>query len=256
MNIAIVTGASSGLGSEYVRQLDVHGCFNEIWVVARRQRRLAALQKEVRTRLRPLSWNLTEEKEIRKLSALLKRIRPNVRVLVNGAGIGKIGSCLRIPGEQCRQMIDLNCRAAVEVTHAVLPYMHRGARILEICSSSAFQPLPYMSVYAASKAFLYSYSRALGRELAGTGIRVTAVCPFWIRGTEFIGTAKKSADGGQVNNFIFSSRREDTVLRSFADSGRGRPVSTPGFAPSLHRILARLLPEAVMMGLWDRIRKR
>lgn len=256
MNIAIVTGASGGLGSEYVRQLDVRGCFNEIWVIARRQKRLAALQKEVNTRLRILTCDLTGEKGIWQLSTVLKRIKPNVRVLVNSAGIGRIGGCLHIPREQCRQMIDLNCRAAVEVTQTVLPYMHRGAHILEICSSSAFQPLPYMSVYAASNAFLYSYSRALDRELAGTGIRVTAVCPFWIRGTEFIGAAKKSADSGQVNNFIFSSCKENVVLRSLADSSRGRLVSTPGFAPALHRILTRLMPESIMMRLWNMIRKR
>lgn len=255
MNIAIVTGASSGLGAEYVRQLDVSECFNEIWVIARRRGRLTALQKEVKTRLRLLPCDLTGEKGMWQLSSLLERIKPNVRVLVNCAGIGKIGDSLCIPKEQWGQMIDLNCRAAVAVTQTVLPFMHKGARILEICSSAAFQPLPYMSVYAASKAFLYSYSRALGRELGNKGIHITAVCPFWVRGTEFIGSAKAGDGSHRVNNFIFSSPRERVVRRSLEDSIRGRAVSTPGFACTLHRLLAKILPDSLMMTAWDQLRR-
>ena len=255
MNIAIVTGASSGLGAEYVRQLDASECFNEIWVVARRQERLAALQAAVQTRLRPLACDLTKQKSIRQIAALLKKKKPNVRVLINCAGFGKIGSYSHIPLEQCEQMIDLNCRAAVTVTQTVLPYMHRGARILEICSTSAFQPLPCMNVYSASKAFLYRYSRSLANELAGTGIRVTAVCPFWVRGTEFIGAAKDTDAGYQVTNFPLSSLRENVVRRSLKDSRRGRAVSTPCFASTLHRILAKFIPAGLMMTVWNKIRK-
>lgn len=255
MNIAIVTGASSGLGAEYVRQLDTHECLNEIWVIARRRERLCTLQKEVRTNLRPLALDLTEGASLRRLAALLKKRKPNVRIMVNCAGIGKIGGCLDIPQEQCGQMIDLNCRAAVALTQTILPYMHRGARILEICSASAFQPLPYMNVYSASKAFLYRYSRTLGRELSGTGIRVTAVCPLWVRGTEFISAAKSTDSSHQVNNFAFSSRREIVVRRSLRDSRRGAAVSTPGLVCTLYRVLAKLLPESLAMTIWDCVRK-
>lgn len=255
MNIAIVTGASSGLGAEYVRQLDANECFNEIWVIARRQDRLTELQKQVNVCLRPLVCDLTAPESICQLTALLQKKKPNVRVLVNSAGFGKIGSYASIDLKQCEQMIDLNCRAAVAVTQIVLPYMHRGARILEICSTAAFQPLPYMNIYAASKAFLYRYSLGLGRELSGTGICVTAVCPFWVRGTEFIGTAKDTADSRQVNNFILSSRREDVVRLSLKDSRRKRAVSTPGFACSLHHILAKIMPVRLLLAAWNVIRR-
>lgn len=254
MNIAIVTGASSGLGAEYVRQLDTCECFNEIWVVARRQERLSALQEQVKTRLRPLVCDLTKQESIRQITALLKKKKPNVRILINCAGFGKIGSYSHIPLEQCEQMIDLNCRAAVTLTQTVLPYMHRGARILEICSTSAFQPLPYMNVYSASKAFLYRYSRSLANELAGTGIRVTAVCPFWVRGTEFIGAAKDTDGSHQVNNFPLSSLSENVVRRSLKDSRHGRAVSTPGFACTLHRILSKIVPAGLMMAVWNKVR--
>lgn len=255
MNIAIVTGASSGLGAEYVRQLDACECFNEIWVIARRKERLAALQTQVKTRLRPLVCDLTKQGSIRQITALLKKKKPNVRVLINCAGFGKIGSYRHIPLEQCEQMIDLNCRAAVTVTQIVLPYMHRGARILEICSTSAFQPLPYMNVYSASKAFLYRYSRSLANELAGTGIRVTAVCPFWVRGTEFIGAAKDTDGSHQVNNFPLSSLSENVVRRSLKDSRHGRAVSTPGFACTMHRILAKIIPSNLMIAAWNQFRR-
>lgn len=255
MNIAIVTGASSGLGAEYVRQLDRCECFNEIWIIARRKDRLEALQKEVKTQLRPLEYDLTRPESILQLTDLLQKKKPNVRFLVNCAGFGKLGSYNNIPLRQCEQMIDLNCRAAVSVTQTVLPYMHRGGRILEICSTSAFQPLPYMNVYSASKAFLYRYSRSLANELAGTGIRVTAVCPFWVRGTEFISAAKDTDGSHQVNNFPLSSVREDVVRRSLKDSRRGRAVSTPGFACTLHRVLAKLIPSSLMMAVWNQVRR-
>lgn len=255
MNIAVITGASSGLGAEYVRQLDICECFNEIWVIARREDRLKALQGEVKTRLRPLAYDLTKPESIQQFAVLLKKEKPNVRVLINCAGFGKIGSYSHISLEQCEQMINLNCRAAVTVTQTVLPYMHRGARILEICSTSAFQPLPCMNIYSASKAFLYRYSRSLANELAGTGIHVTAVCPSWIRGTEFIGAAKDTDDGCQVTNFPFSSLRENVVRRSLKDSRRGLAVSTPGFICTLHRILAKIMPSSLMMAVWNQIRR-
>lgn len=255
MNIALVTGASSGLGSEYVRQLDACECFNEIWVIARRRERLNALQAEVKTKLRPLVYDLTAKGAIRQLAALLAKKKPNIRVLIHCAGFGKIGCYSHISLEQCEKMIDLNCKAAVALTQTALPYMHRGARLLEICSASAFQPLPYMNVYAASKAFLYRYSRALDRELSGTGIRVTAVCPLWIRGTEFLSVAKSTDSGQQINNFAFSSRREAVVRRSLQDSRRGAAVSTPGMACTLYRLLAKLLPGSLTMTVWNRIRK-
>lgn len=255
MNIAMVTGASSGLGAEYVKQLDAAGCYNEIWVIARRKERLTALQREVKTRLRPLAYDLTDSQSFALLSALLKKHKPNVQMLINGAGFGKIGSYRDISVNQCSQMIDLNCKAAVALTQTVLPYMHRGGHILEICSTASFQPFPYLNVYSASKAFLYRYSLSLGRELAGTGIVVTAVCPYWIKDTEFIGTARKTRDSHYINNFAFSTRKKDVVKRSLRASQKGLAVSTPGLACTFHHFISKFIPCGVLMNLWDRFRK-
>ena len=122
-------------------------------------------------------------------SALLERERPDVRVLINSAGFGKFGTYADMTLQETADMVDLNCKTAVALTAAVLPHMGRGGRVLEICSSASFQPLPGFNVYAATKAFLLRYSRALRWEAAPRGIRVTAVCPGWIR-TEFMDVAR------------------------------------------------------------------
>ena len=146
MNIAIVTGASSGLGAGYVRELDqgklIKEKLDEIWVIARREDRLCALGKEVQTPLRILPLDLRKNESLGILRALLSSLHPDVRFLINAAGYGKIGSWKDISLEDASGMIDLNCRAAVCMTQTVLPFMKKGARIMEICSTAAFQPFP------------------------------------------------------------------------------------------------------------------
>lgn len=255
MKTAIVTGASSGLGREFVTLLDRTEHLDEIWVVARRRDRLAALEKQVKTKLRILPLDLTDRESFRMLDGLLKKERPDVRVLINAAGFGRIGSYRTISREDCDAMIDLNCRAAIDMTQTVLPFMRRGARILQICSVAAFQPIQYLNVYAASKAFLYRYSRALRVELLGRGIKVTAVCPYWIKDTEFIGTAKKTTDCSYVRHFPLASRQKYVARMALTDSRLGFAVSTPGVICTLHRVAAKFIPSELMMGIWALIRR-
>ena len=184
--IALITGASSGLGREFAFQIQGREAVDEIWAVARRKDRLRQLSEESKIPIRCLSLDLTEPESINMLATLLEEESPDVRLLINAAGFGKIGNYSEVSMQDSADMIDLNCRATVTVTMAVLPYMSEGARILQISSTSAFQPLPSLNVYAASKAFLMRYSRALRWELMGRKINVTAVCPYWIKDTEFI----------------------------------------------------------------------
>ncbi|HCW79726.1 MAG TPA: short-chain dehydrogenase [Ruminococcaceae bacterium] len=254
MHIAVVTGASSGIGQEFVRQISKKECLDGIWTVARRRERMEELQKQVDIPLKILPYDLTDKESFRKISAILKSEQPDVRVLVNAAGFGKIGSYSDISVADCDDMIDLNCRAAVDMTQIVLPYMKEGSRILEICSTSAFQPFQYLNVYAATKAFLYRYSRALRVELFGRKIKVTAVCPYWIKDTEFIGTAQKTRNSSYIWGFPFASREKSVVRMALTDSRLGLPVSTPGIVCFLHRIVAKFIPGELMMGLWELIR--
>ena len=152
--IAVVTGASSGLGRQFVRMLDRAGEVDEIWVVARRRYRLEELQDVVDTPLKMLAYDLTDRQAVRDIQGMLSDEDPDVRWLINCAGMGKIGSIETISMEDNETMIDLNCRAAVTMTQACVPYMEEGARIMNICSAAGFQPLPYLNVYAATKAFM------------------------------------------------------------------------------------------------------
>ncbi|MBQ4346870.1 MAG: SDR family NAD(P)-dependent oxidoreductase [Firmicutes bacterium] len=254
MSIAIITGASSGLGREFVKQLDEKKIFNKIWVIARREEMLKRLADECETPLKILPWDLTDKSFIPKLKELLKNENPHIRLLVNAAGFGKIGSYKDISLVDCDNMIELNCRAAVEMTQLVLPYMKRGSRIIEVCSTSAFQPFQYLNVYSATKAFLYHYTRALNVELKDTGIVATALCPYWVKDTEFIGTAKKTMDSDYINNFHMASKRKNVVAQALQDSANGLAVSTPGMVCKAHRALSGFLPASLLMGGWEMLR--
>lgn len=256
MKIAIVTGASSGLGREFVRQIARRMPeLQEIWVIARREERLREIQSECPLPVRPLALDLTKEDSIRSLEELLEREHPVVAVLVNAAGFGKIGDYHTVSRRDCDAMIDLNCRAAVDVTLACLPYMQRKSRILEICSTAAFQPFQHLNVYAASKAFLYRYSRALWTELFGQGITVTAVCPYWVKDTEFIPTARQTDARRSIRHFPLASRTRSVVTLALNDSALGLPVSTPGPVCLIHRIAAKFIPSQLMMGIWAIFRR-
>lgn len=255
MKTAIVTGASSGLGRQFVQLLDRTEQLDEIWVVARRKDRLVTLENGVRTKLRILPLDLTDKESFRRLDTILEEEKPDIRVLINAAGFGKIGSYRDISRADCDDMIDLNCRAAVAMTQTALPYMGRGARILEICSTSAFQPFQFLNVYAASKAFLYRYSRALRVELFGRGIKVTAVCPYWIKDTEFIGTAQKTKNSSYIRHFPLASREKTIARMALTDSRLGFAVSTPGIVCTAHRVVAKFIPGELMMGMWGLLRR-
>jgi len=255
MKIALVTGASSGLGREFAMRLANEDGVEAIWAVARHEDRLRALAEECSVPVRTLPLDLTKTERIDELERLLAEEKPEVAVLVCAAGYGKIGDDCQISRRELGDMIDLNCRACVEVTAVCLPYMQRGGRILEISSTSAFQPFPYLNVYAATKAFVYRYARALRVELRGRGISVTAVCPYWVKDTGFIPTAQDTDGGGAIRHFPLASRTERVVAWALRDSRLGLAVSTPGPVCMIHRVVAKVVPSGAMMALWELIRR-
>lgn len=254
--IAIVTGASSGLGREFVLQISRSGeQYDEIWAIARREDRLMELAAAVSTPVRPLLMDLGSDESFAVLKSLLEAEKPDVRMLINSAGYAKMGNYDQVLLADNDGMIDLNCKALVRTTVMVLPYMSKGARILEISSSSAFQPLPGLSVYAASKAFVLRYSRALWWELIGRGINVTAVCPYWVKDTELIGKSKEHADGGAVKHFPLASRPYSVVKWALLDSRLGLPVSTPSPVALVQRFFAKYIPHILVEAVWEGIRR-
>ena len=212
------------------------------------------LSNELDTDARIFALDLTDRESIGTLQAALEDGKPQVGMLVCAAGFGKFGRAQDLALSENDDMIDLNCRAAVDVTRIALPYMGRGSRILEICSSAAFQPLPGMNLYAATKAFLLRYTRALRWEVASKGIMVTAVCPFWIK-TEFMQVARDSKNGGAVKHTPFAMRPEAVAAWSLTMNRLGLAVVTCGPIPLIMRIGTKLLPSCVTMAAWEGMRR-
>lgn len=186
--VAIITGASSGMGKEFARQIDRLHTVDEIWLIARNQQALEDTAAPLSTRTVCIPLDLTDPSAIDTMQHKLIDMHPEVLYLINAAGFGKFGDWRHISNNDTTNMIELNCRALVSLTRAVLPYMHRGARLLQLASCAAFTPLPHMNIYAATKAFVLSYTRALRWELHGSGITVTAICPAWVKtGFEKVG---------------------------------------------------------------------
>lgn len=248
MKIGIVTGASSGIGREFVKMLDREYRLDEIWVIARRRERLEALQSAVRVPLRPLAWDLTDRESMTALRALLEDKKPDIAVLVNASGFGRFGRFDALSLSDQTDMIELNVRALTEVTHICLPYMRSGAQMYQMASASAFQPVPYIGVYAATKAYVLSFSRALNRELKNCGIRVLAVSPFWVK-TEFF---QRAATDQTVRYYANFSTAEQVVARALRDMRRGRDVSVCKFAVRAQVLAVKLLPHSLVMAIWCR----
>jgi short-subunit dehydrogenase len=174
--VALITGASAGLGVDFARQLAAEG--KRLVLVARRKDRLDALAAEL-GHARAVGMDMGEEGAADRLMADLAANGEQVELLVNNAGFGLTGRFAKLDGKRQRQMINLNCGALTELAHAVLPGMiERGSgAILNVASTAAFQPGPGMAVYFATKAFVLSFSEALHEEVRHHGVTVSALCP-------------------------------------------------------------------------------
>ena len=252
--IAIVTGASSGLGREFVKQISKSRALDEIWVIARRKDRLEEVRKLSKVALRPIALDLTEKSAFDVLRHALEAENPDVRFLVNAAGVGKIGLTRELTVQENDQMIDLNCRAAVDTTLTVLPYMSRGSELINICSVAGFQPLTGLNPSAATKAFLLNWTKALHHELLLSGIRVTALCPYWVKDTEFIPVAKDTGKTS-INNFYFAGHAKYIVREALRASRLNLWVCSPGMVAKAERLISWVLPDCVIVPVWDLIRR-
>ncbi len=252
MKIAVITGASSGMGREFAKRIEASDSFDEIWVIARRRERLEELASELRTKTRCLSMDLSSGESLELYAALLESEKPEVAVLVNGSGFGKFGAFCDIPLDVQLDMIDLNDKALVAMTYLTLPYMKKGSQIYQIDSLSSFQPVPYIGVYGATKAFVLSFSRALGVELKGRGIRVLAVCPGWVK-TEFFERAVTDDTITYYNHFYTA---EEVVKRAMKDMARGKDISICGFRIRLQVFFTKLLPHRLVMKIWCKQQKK
>lgn len=263
-HIAIITVASSGLGLEFVRQLDVRSSvtradvgvhhIDEFWLVARNTAKLEAIAADLRTPARAVSADLSKQEDIDRIEADLGEANGVVTYLVNCAGFGRFGSWKDIANDDATAMIDLDARAVVALTRACLPHMERGSRIIEVASAAAFYPLPYMNVYAASKAFVLRYTRALRWELHGSGITVTALCPTWVK-TGFEAQARKSKDAHAVNHLLFAQNASTVVSRALFMNRMHAAVACCSIPSFCLRIIGKIVPNCITMWGWNLIRR-
>lgn len=254
MKVGIITGASSGMGRELALQIAEKETFDELWVIARREEALESLKKDIKTKVRPIALDLVKAESFKMYKELLEKEQPNVTFLANVAGFGKFGRYDQIALQDCMDMIDLNCKALVAITQLTLPYMKRGARILQLDSLSAFQPVPYINVYGSTKSFVLSYSRALNRELKTEGIRVMSVNPGWVK-TEFFDHATQSSnDAVTYYNVMYEAK--DVIKTAIRDLYHTKKdVSIHGLPIKLQVLGVKLLPHKLVMNIWMKQQK-
>lgn len=256
MTIAIVTGASSGMGREFVRQLSEYVRVDAIWAIARREDALETLQAEVPVPVRPVVLDLLEEDSFHTIRKLLEREKPDVKLLVNAAGFGKFGAYHKVSLEDDCRMLDLNCKALLVMTRLCLPYMQSGSHILQLDSLSAFQPVPYITTYGATKAFVLSYSRSMNRELKSRGIRMMAMNPGWVK-TEFFDHAFQTNGDGEVQYFDRLYEAKDVVRTGLRDLYKTRKdCSIHGFPVKLQVLAVKLVPHSMVMNIWQKQQKK
>lgn len=247
VTVAIVTGASSGLGRAYARSIpELFPQVDEIWLVARREEVLQEVGAGLGVPFRVLALDMARQ-GTGALAQLLEETRPRVEILVNNAGFGLLGDFDAMPGEDMGPMIRLNCEALTLWARAALPYMGKGSFILNTCSIAAFVPNPRMALYSATKAFVFSLSKALRYELKGRDINVLAACPGPMD-TNFL-----EAAGIPGNSKTFERlprvQPERVARGSLRAAARGRAVYTQRLLYKVYRVLGKLLPHNWLMPL-------
>ena len=248
MKTAVITGASSGLGREFVRQLaDVFPEVECCWLIARRADKLkeAAEALPEGMAVQCLALDLCDPMSFMAYQERLAEEKPEVVLLVNNAGCGYLGYVGEVDTASQTRMIDLNLRALTAITNMTVPYMSAGSRILNVSSIASFCPNPRMTVYSASKAYVTSYTVGLAEELKRKGITATAVCPGPME-TEFL----------SVGNITGNSRMFETL--PYCDQVRvaggalraaraGRTIYTPKLFYKFYRVLAKVTPVKLMV---------
>ncbi len=247
MKIAIITGASAGLGKELLKKsITAFPEIEEYWLIARNYEKLkeaAAAYPDKAFRL--LALDLASADSFTAISDELKDAEPVIHLLINNAGCGYLNNIGDGPLNEQTAMVDLNVRALTAVTHIALPYIPSGGHIINISSIAGFCPNPRMTVYSSTKAYVSSFSRGLWDELKGRNISVTAVCSGPMD-TEFIYKGKIKGNSKTFETLPYCDP-EKVAAGSIRAALKGRAVYTPRAFFKLYRVLAKIIPHAIMI---------
>lgn len=248
MSLAIITGASSGIGMEFARQLKEKGV-DEFWFVARREERMVELGERLGVKYKTIKADLSTDEGIEVYRSALTTEKPEVKYLINAAGFGDFGAFDEISEERVRMMIDLNVKALVLITHMTVPYMERGGRIVEMGSGSCFTPLPYFNVYSSGKVFVLHYTKSLNYELKKYGVRATCFCPGWVE-TEFIGKASDKRGVTMPKECKPLLNCERVVGGCIKAMERGKTMYVTGWYTKLQHLLFKITPDFLLTRAW------
>lgn len=246
--IAIITGATGGIGMGFVRECSAMDDIDEVWAIGRNKKKLESLSN-ISSKVVIIEADLnTDGIDFLKarLEEMHKKEEIDVKLLINDAGVAYMGEFEKMSTEDVERFCKINCSAPSEIISITLPYMHEDARILNISSASSFQPNPYLTMYSASKVFLTNFSRALGLELRHRGITVTCVCPYWVD-TEML---PRTREDGKKIKYIGMISADKVVKKALRDSRLGRDMSVPGFFANYFRFYSKIMPTSLVMRQW------
>ena len=245
--IAVITGATGGIGEEFLKRLI--GEVDHVWAVGRSDEKLSVLADRYGEKIIPVKADLSSKEDIFALCRKIESEKPSIRYLVNNAGTARMAPVSDFSIEEISDMLDINDKAATLLCRAALPFMAEGSFILNVASASAFQPNPYIALYSASKAYLLSFTRSLNVE--NKGITCTAVCPGWVD-TKML--PKKS--NGEDIRYPGMDSPERVVDVALKDCRKRKDVSVSSFYFRYMRFLSKVTPHKTTMKMWVRaIRK-
>lgn len=248
MTVAVITGASAGLGREFLSALpEFYPDIDEYWLISRRREKLEEAARSVPVQCRIFPLDLTKDESYTRFAEYVARLSPDVRLLINNSGCGYLGNVGEGDLERQTTMIDLNLKGLTAVTHVLLPYMSAGAAILNVSSIASFCPNARMTVYSAGKAYVSAFTYGIGEELRGRGITATAVCPGPMD-TDFItvGGIRGNSKTFDILPYCDPRKVARGALRAVQE---GKTVYTPRLFYRFYRTIAKLLPTSFVMKL-------
>lgn len=256
MPAALITGASSGIGAVFVQELAKRN--KNLVLVARSEEKLQQIEEKLQAKyqieIQAIKQDLTEADAVNKIFTKLESQQISIDFLVNNAGFGEHGSFNQTKWERHQKMIQLNILTLVDLTYKCLPIMisNNYGRIINVASTAAFHPMPYLSVYAATKAFVLNFTEALWAENRNTGVKILALCPGPTK-TEFFNTAgweRFSTNSSEYKNIDEPSEVVKTALKAIE---KGNSYSVPGrFLNQVITNMPRFLPREMIAKLAER----
>jgi short-subunit dehydrogenase len=241
MNIAIISGASSGIGLEIAKEIDLLN-LDEIWLISSNEQKLTKASGLLSTKTRIFALDLAKNGALDTICETLSSKKPNIKYLVCSAGVGYNGDFDTLNLNQISNMSDINVRALTHLTACALPYIKEGGKIIEIASSAGFMPQPSFAVYAATKSYVISFSRGLRHELLKKKIGVTAVCPGpvdtpFFSGLENVKEYKKK----------YAVSPEIVAKKAMIAAKRNKALCIPTFSMKMVHLASKIVPISIIM---------